>query len=264
MYDDFHNSSPSSLPLQPPPGRYGFIGADRCRSRLFLQGLRILGKGNWTDISHDFVKSRTPVQVASHAQKYFLRQEKEKEAKKRKSIHDLTLEESFPHHVNHLPPPQSQIHPLVAQPKRRRLHWTKEEHQLCPPGLCIHGKGDWTSTSREPNLTSNNLPMRMDGYRNHIINLEPVDNLSLDLPLLENRDPPPPFNCIHPLGQMLPQHNQCIIPPVIDRHNCLPPLPQNGDRSSPLDDVTKQQQELQEMKEALKKSLRHLPNRLPT
>ncbi|ESW08817.1 hypothetical protein PHAVU_009G077300 [Phaseolus vulgaris] len=42
--------------------------------RVFLVGLQKLGKGNWRDISKSFVKTRTPVQVASHAQKYFLRQ----------------------------------------------------------------------------------------------------------------------------------------------------------------------------------------------
>ncbi|XP_020211344.1 transcription factor MYBS3 [Cajanus cajan] len=42
--------------------------------RIFLVGLEKLGKGNWRDISRNFVTTRTPTQVASHAQKYFLRQ----------------------------------------------------------------------------------------------------------------------------------------------------------------------------------------------
>ncbi|BAT77975.1 hypothetical protein LR48_Vigan04g236500 [Vigna angularis] len=42
--------------------------------KVFLLGLQKLGKGNWRGISKSFVKTRTPVQVASHAQKYFLRQ----------------------------------------------------------------------------------------------------------------------------------------------------------------------------------------------
>ncbi|MED6130746.1 hypothetical protein PIB30_003320 [Stylosanthes scabra] len=41
--------------------------------RVFLEGLEKLGKGNWRDISKCFVRTRTPTQVASHAQKYFLR-----------------------------------------------------------------------------------------------------------------------------------------------------------------------------------------------
>ena len=39
----------------------------------FLLGLQKLGKGNWRALSRVFVPSRTPVQVASHAQKHFLR-----------------------------------------------------------------------------------------------------------------------------------------------------------------------------------------------
>ena len=41
--------------------------------RLFLLGLSKFGKGDWRSISRNFVLSRTPTQVASHAQKYFIR-----------------------------------------------------------------------------------------------------------------------------------------------------------------------------------------------
>eukprot|EP00295_Goniomonas_pacifica_P034201 CAMPEP_0175964396 /NCGR_PEP_ID=MMETSP0108-20121206/37534_1 /TAXON_ID=195067 ORGANISM="Goniomonas pacifica, Strain CCMP1869" /NCGR_SAMPLE_ID=MMETSP0108 /ASSEMBLY_ACC=CAM_ASM_000204 /LENGTH=253 /DNA_ID=CAMNT_0017292365 /DNA_START=98 /DNA_END=859 /DNA_ORIENTATION=+ len=40
---------------------------------LFLMGLRQFGRGDWRSISRYFVKSRTPVQIASHAQKFFIR-----------------------------------------------------------------------------------------------------------------------------------------------------------------------------------------------
>ncbi|XP_059647152.1 transcription factor DIVARICATA [Cornus florida] len=58
--------------------------------RLFLMGLEKYGKGDWRNISRYFVTSRTPTQVASHAQKYFIRQLSGGKDKRRSSIHDIT------------------------------------------------------------------------------------------------------------------------------------------------------------------------------
>ncbi|MQL80451.1 hypothetical protein Taro_012900 [Colocasia esculenta] len=58
--------------------------------RTFLVGLEKLGKGDWRGISRYFVTSRTPTQVASHAQKYFLRQTSLTKKKKcRSSLFDV-------------------------------------------------------------------------------------------------------------------------------------------------------------------------------
>ncbi len=58
--------------------------------RLFLLGLAKFGKGDWRSISRTFVMSRTPTQVASHAQKYFIRLNSlSKKDKRRSSIHDV-------------------------------------------------------------------------------------------------------------------------------------------------------------------------------
>ncbi|XP_022730721.1 probable transcription factor At5g61620 [Durio zibethinus] len=62
--------------------------------RIFLTGLRKLGKGNWRGISKNFVTNRTPTQVASHAQKYFLRQAGTDKKKRRPSLFDLAFQES--------------------------------------------------------------------------------------------------------------------------------------------------------------------------
>ncbi|XP_062208950.1 transcription factor MYBS3-like [Phragmites australis] len=60
--------------------------------RLFLMGLQKLGKGDWRGISRNFVVSRTPTQVASHAQKYFIRQTNSSRRKRRSSLFDMVPE----------------------------------------------------------------------------------------------------------------------------------------------------------------------------
>ncbi|KAF4346492.1 transcription factor DIVARICATA [Cannabis sativa] len=56
----------------------------------FLLGLMKYGKGDWRNISRNFVITKTPTQVASHAQKYYLRQHSGGKDKRRPSIHDFT------------------------------------------------------------------------------------------------------------------------------------------------------------------------------
>ncbi|MQL77109.1 hypothetical protein Taro_009498 [Colocasia esculenta] len=56
----------------------------------FLLGLKKYGKGDWRNISRNFVVTRTPTQVASHAQKYFIRLSSGGKDKRRSSIHDIT------------------------------------------------------------------------------------------------------------------------------------------------------------------------------
>lgn len=53
-------------------------------------GLEKYGKGDWRNISKKMVISRTPTQVASHAQKYYQRQISGGKDKRRPSIHDIT------------------------------------------------------------------------------------------------------------------------------------------------------------------------------
>lgn len=59
--------------------------------RIFLLGLEKLGKGDWRGISRNFVTTRTPTQVASHAQKYFLRQNSLTKRKRRPSLFDVII-----------------------------------------------------------------------------------------------------------------------------------------------------------------------------
>ncbi|KAL8141951.1 hypothetical protein V2J09_014983 [Rumex salicifolius] len=60
--------------------------------KLFLLGLQKVGKGDWRGISRNFVKTRTPTQVASHAQKYFLRRSNLNRRRRRSSLFDITTE----------------------------------------------------------------------------------------------------------------------------------------------------------------------------
>ncbi|KAL3499643.1 hypothetical protein ACH5RR_038736 [Cinchona calisaya] len=62
--------------------------------RMFLLGLQKLGKGDWRGIARNYVISRTPTQVASHAQKYFIRQSNVSRRKRRSSLFDIVPDES--------------------------------------------------------------------------------------------------------------------------------------------------------------------------
>ncbi|KAJ4953116.1 hypothetical protein NE237_029948 [Protea cynaroides] len=62
--------------------------------RMFLLGLQKLGKGDWRGIARNYVISRTPTQVASHAQKYFIRQCNVSRRKRRSSLFDIIADES--------------------------------------------------------------------------------------------------------------------------------------------------------------------------
>lgn len=81
--------------------------------RLFLVGLQKLGKGDWRGIARNYVVSRTPTQVASHAQKYFIRQTNATRRKRRSSLFDMVPDmvteepETVPEEQLLPPPPES-------------------------------------------------------------------------------------------------------------------------------------------------------------
>ncbi|XP_010274764.1 PREDICTED: transcription factor DIVARICATA-like [Nelumbo nucifera] len=52
--------------------------------QMFVLGLEIYGRGDWKNISRNCVRTRTPSQIASHAQKYFLRLQMPKKRKRRR------------------------------------------------------------------------------------------------------------------------------------------------------------------------------------
>ncbi|KAK6247503.1 hypothetical protein QUC31_019068 [Theobroma cacao] len=101
-------------------------------NRLFLIGLHKFGKGDWRSISRNVVVTRTPTQVASHAQKYFLRQSSVKKERKRSSIHDITTVDS---NTMDAPVDQNWI-PVLGGPVQQ----VPVRHQL-PPGSHLPAQG---------------------------------------------------------------------------------------------------------------------------
>ncbi|GAB4842297.1 hypothetical protein Ancab_012267 [Ancistrocladus abbreviatus] len=83
--DPNHASYSSDLRL----GRKKGVPWTEEEHRLFLIGLQKLGKGDWRGIAKNYVVSRTPTQVASHAQKYFIRQSNATRRKRRSSVFDM-------------------------------------------------------------------------------------------------------------------------------------------------------------------------------
>jgi SHAQKYF class myb-like DNA-binding protein len=86
--------------------------------RMFLLGLQKLGKGDWRGIARNYVITRTPTQVASHAQKYFIRQCNMSRRKRRSSLFDIVADESaeitqVPTSQDFFPvnPPQTDVEP---------------------------------------------------------------------------------------------------------------------------------------------------------
>jgi len=87
--------------------------------RTFLAGLEKLGKGDWRGIAKNFVTTRTPTQVASHAQKYFLRQTNPNKKKRRSSLFDMMPGELSPApNCPILPPSMAKVHDVVAMTRQ--------------------------------------------------------------------------------------------------------------------------------------------------
>ncbi|PKA66318.1 Transcription factor MYB1R1 [Apostasia shenzhenica] len=118
--------------------------------KMFLLGLKKLGKGDWRGISRNYVITRTPTQVASHAQKYFIRHSCLNRRKKRASLFDIVTDESP--FDEHFPSPTisqereaqtssslSLLKPSGEQAVTKKDHSTTEmEAAEPPPPAVIH------------------------------------------------------------------------------------------------------------------------------
>ncbi|VAH07942.1 transcription factor DIVARICATA-like [Triticum urartu] len=90
--------------------------------KLFLMGLKKYGRGDWRNISRNYVTSRTPTQVASHAQKYFIRLNSGGKDKRRSSIHDITTvnipDDDHASNTNPSPSPPSALTATSSAPEQ--------------------------------------------------------------------------------------------------------------------------------------------------
>ncbi|XP_031488038.1 transcription factor MYBS3-like [Nymphaea colorata] len=109
--------------------------------RLFLLGLQKLGKGDWRGIARNFVTSRTPTQVASHAQKYFIRQTNSTRRKRRSSLFDIIADMSVDQ------PPVADEPRLVSSASAPSLNAETDSSPLPPFGLPVDQENESVETS---------------------------------------------------------------------------------------------------------------------
>ncbi|XP_059303351.1 transcription factor MYBS1-like [Lycium ferocissimum] len=115
--------------------------------RLFLLGLDKFGKGDWRSISRNFVISRTPTQVASHAQKYFIRLNSMNRDRRRSSIHDITSINNGGDVSTHQPPiTGQQVNPIQSNPAA--LGPPSVKHRAAQPNM--HGMGMYGAPMGHP------------------------------------------------------------------------------------------------------------------
>nr|ACG34036.1 myb-like DNA-binding domain, SHAQKYF class family protein [Zea mays] len=125
--------------------------------RTFLAGLEKLGKGDWRGIAKNFVTTRTPTQVASHAQKYFLRQTNPNKKKRRSSLFDMMPRELSPApNCPILPPSMAKVHDVVAMTKQLQnsnLEGTSSSNAASQVGRDLPPVPSFKATNMDPSFS---------------------------------------------------------------------------------------------------------------
>ncbi|KAJ6411664.1 hypothetical protein OIU84_008279 [Salix udensis] len=123
--------------------------------RRFLFGLQKVGKGDWRGISRNFVKTRTPTQVASHAQKHFLRLNSVNRRRRRTSLFDITADT-----VTSMPKEEQEAH----RPDSNGNNHASPSNPPLPPPLQANSITSFSGVSAIPTRTVNPsvLPLEIE------------------------------------------------------------------------------------------------------
>lgn len=174
--------------------------------KLFLLGLQKVGKGDWRGISRNFVKTRTPTQVASHAQKYFLRRSNLNRRRRRSSLFDITtdsvsatpMEEEV---INQEATTQPEVSNISGFPVSHTSVTTSSVLLPAQPEIPMHnltlGHGDQAHNNEStflirpiPVLPVSYSPTRTDSNLNQQSANNDSSQLSLKLSLSSNQNQP--------------------------------------------------------------------------
>ncbi|KAF8042466.1 hypothetical protein BT93_A0943 [Corymbia citriodora subsp. variegata] len=149
----------------------------------FLEGLKKLGKGDWRGISKNFVTTRTPTQVASHAQKYFLRQVINDKKKRRTSLFDL-------HSQDHDHDDASPDSPVTLPNKVTEA--TASQHSQA------------ITSSKSLDVAARNPVQVMDSFPALCLDIPSAGPCPVGIRMIQPSFPPPdwnfPFSSYHPMG----------------------------------------------------------------
>ncbi|CAN8312532.1 unnamed protein product [Cochlearia groenlandica] len=148
----------------------------------FLLGLQKVGKGDWKGISRNFVKSRTPTQVASHAQKYFLRRTNLNRRRRRSSLFDITTET-----VGGMPMEQDRVHRAQDNSSETNISSSHQVMQVIPESAVPTRTENTAQMFRHNDSSSNLVHMVPVTFQsNHAFSINTNAALSLDLSLSFN------------------------------------------------------------------------------
>lgn len=136
-------------------------------------GLQKHGKGDWRNISRNFVITKTSTQVASHAQKYYLRQLSERKEKRRPSIHDITTL----HLTNATQSDNHKIQAQIPMQDHKRTFLPQPEKSIVTPKMFI----DWSHSNDKSLMVfnsacDNSLTVYPNKISSHGLKLEGAGN----------------------------------------------------------------------------------------